>query len=93
MRKALWLAGEIETNCHQYWAALLAGKPVLLDDGQMASVLKRFKSYGKQAKDLEGVDPAQLAVMMPVKRGDATEESSPKTDKKKPEKKKKAKVF
>lgn len=93
LEKALWLAGEIETNCHQYWAALLAGKPVLLDDGQMASVLKRFKSYGKQAKDLEGVDPAQLAVMMPVKRGDATEESSPKTDKKKPEKKKKAKVF
>ncbi|WP_415020697.1 hypothetical protein [Aestuariivirga sp.] len=66
---------------------------MLLDDGQMASVLKRFKSYGKQAKDLEGVDPAQLAVMMPVKRGDATEESAPKADKKKPEKKKKAKVF
>ena len=72
LEKALWLAGEIESNCHQYWAALLAGKPVVLDDSQMASVLKRFKSYGKQAAELAAIDPALRAVMMPVKRdGDA----------------------
>ena len=70
LEKALWLAGEIESTCHQYWAALLAGKPVVLDETQMASVLRRFKSYGKQAADLQGVDPSQLAVMMPVRRGD-----------------------
>ncbi|MBL8789728.1 MAG: class II aldolase/adducin family protein [Rhizobiales bacterium] len=95
LEKALWLAGEIETNCHQYWAALLAGKPVLLDDGQMASVLKRFKSYGKQAKDLQGVDPAQLAVMMPVKRDDENDDARARPDKARPDKdkKKKAKVF
>jgi L-fuculose-phosphate aldolase len=37
--RALWLAGEIETLCKQYWAASLAGKPVILDDGQMKTVL------------------------------------------------------
>ena len=50
--KALWLAREIETLCQQYWAACLAGKPVLLEDVQMVSVLKRFKTYGKQPGDL-----------------------------------------
>ena len=52
LSKALWLAGEIETLCHQYWAACLAGKPVLLEEAQMVSVLKRFKTYGKQPGDL-----------------------------------------
>ena len=53
LSKALWLAGEIETLCHHYWAACLAGKPVLLEEAQMVSVLKRFKTYGKQPGDLE----------------------------------------
>ena len=52
LSKALWLAGEIETLCHQYWAACLAGKPVILDESQMVSVLRRFKTYGKQPEDL-----------------------------------------
>lgn len=52
LSKALWLAGEIESLCHQYWAACLVGKPVILDEMQMASVLKRFKTYGKQPEDL-----------------------------------------
>lgn len=52
LSRALWLAGEIETLCHQYWAACLAGKPILLEEAQMVSVLKRFKTYGKQPGDL-----------------------------------------
>lgn len=52
LSRALWLAGEIETLCHQYWSACLAGKPVLLEEAQMVSVLKRFKTYGKQPGDL-----------------------------------------
>jgi L-fuculose-phosphate aldolase len=52
LNKALWLAGEIETLCRQYWAASLAGKPVILSDQQMASVLRRFKNYGKQPQEL-----------------------------------------
>jgi L-fuculose-phosphate aldolase len=73
--RALWLAGEIETLCRQYWAASLAGKPVILDDGQMKTVLARFKSYGKQAAEL-GKGEA-LAVVAPVRR------DAPKAEKKK----------
>jgi L-fuculose-phosphate aldolase len=53
LEKALWRAGEVETLCHQYWAALQAGIPVILDDAQMASVLARFKSYGKQMGEFD----------------------------------------
>lgn len=73
--RALWLAGEIETLCKQYWAASLAGKPVILDDGQMKTVLARFKTYGKQAAEL-GKDEAP-AVTGPIRR------DTPKAEKKK----------
>lgn len=58
--KALWLAGEIEALSHQYWAASLAGKPVILDDTHMAGLLKRFKSYGKQTGETKPGDAASV---------------------------------
>jgi L-fuculose-phosphate aldolase len=70
--KALWLAIEVEALCHQYWAASLIGKPVILSETEMSSVLKRFPSYGKQAGDLAGADAASLAVQAPVLRGPAS---------------------
>lgn len=68
LEKALWLAGEVETLCHQYWAALIGGKPVVLGEDQMASVLRRFKTYGKQLSDIQGEDPSALAVHAPLRR-------------------------
>ncbi len=65
--KALWRAGEVETISHQYWAALQAGKPVMLSDKQMKTVLARFKTYGKQPKDLSKSDAH--AVFAPKKIG------------------------
>ncbi|MGE0004512.1 MAG: class II aldolase/adducin family protein [Parvibaculaceae bacterium] len=64
--KALWLAGEIETLCRQYWAASLAGKPAILSDAQMKTVLARFKTYGKQAGELKTGEA--LAVIAPTRR-------------------------
>eukprot|EP00873_Tetraselmis_striata_P011180 jgi/Tetstr1/431444/TSEL_002096.t1 len=54
--KALWLAGEIETLCHQYVIARQAGTPVILGDAEMADVLARFKTYGKQTRDIGAKD-------------------------------------
>jgi L-fuculose-phosphate aldolase len=85
--KALWRAGEIEALCHQYWASLLAGKPVILAENEMSTVLKRFGSYGKQAADLKGQDTSTLAVHAPVRR-DAGLKSL--AEAKAPKKKKKA---
>ncbi len=69
LEKALWRAGEVETISHQYWAALQAGKPVLLNERQMTTVLARFKTYGKQPDEL-GKDDAP-AVQAPVRRDTA----------------------
>ena len=84
--KALWRAGEIEALCHQYWAALLAGKPFVLAETEMTSVLKRFGSYGKQAADIKGQDKSSLAVFAPVRRDDGmpslAEAKAPKKKKK-----------
>lgn len=66
--KALWLAVEVEALCHQFWAASMIGKPVLMTDAEMASVLKRFPTYGKQLGEASGELKALLAKYAPVKR-------------------------
>jgi L-fuculose-phosphate aldolase len=66
LAQALWRAGEVETLAHQYWAASLAGKPIILSKTLMSSVLARFKTYGKQPKDMK---PGEAqAVVGPVRR-------------------------
>ncbi len=71
--KALWLAGEIESTCKQYWAACLAGEPVILSGEQMTSVLARFKSYGKQADEMDKI--GAKAVFAPVRRDSGKKKS------------------
>ena len=44
------LAEEVEVLCQQYWRALLAGKPVILPKAEMAAVVEKFKTYGRQPK-------------------------------------------
>lgn len=63
--KALWLAGEVEALCRQYFVACQAGKPVILDEAEMARVLERFATYGKQADELGEGGAAEA----PVRRG------------------------
>jgi L-fuculose-phosphate aldolase len=46
--KALELAREVEMLARQYLLALQAGEPVLLDEAEMARVLDKFRTYGKQ---------------------------------------------
>lgn len=64
--KALWLAGEIESLCMQYFIACQAGTPALLSDAQMAEVLEKFRTYGKQAAELPPDSP--FALEAPVRR-------------------------
>ena len=51
--KALRLGLEVETLARQYWHARQAGEPVILSAAQMAEVLEKFKSYGKQSAQEE----------------------------------------
>lgn len=45
------LAVEIEALCRQYIAACQLGSPYILGDDEMARVLERFKTYGKQPSE------------------------------------------
>lgn len=79
LEKALWRAGEVEAISHQYWAACVAGKPVMLTDTQMTTVLARFKTYGKQSDELNKDDAP--SVIGPTRR-DEPKKSKKKKDKK-----------
>ena len=48
--KALDLAAEVEILAEQYFKVLCLGRPILLDDAEMKSVLDRFRSYGQNAQ-------------------------------------------
>lgn len=64
---ALARAVEVETLAKQYWIARTLGAPVVLPDEEMAAVLARFRSYGRQAAERDPDDPH--AIEMPVRRG------------------------
>jgi L-fuculose-phosphate aldolase len=49
--KALELAREVEMLARQYLLTLQVGEPVLLDADEMARVLDKFSTYGKQPQD------------------------------------------
>ena len=51
LKAALRLALEVECLCEQYWRALQAGVPVILDDAEMDRVLEKFKTYGANAQN------------------------------------------
>ncbi len=47
LKKAAWLAVEIETLAAQYWRALQIGVPHILPDDEIGRVIEKFKSYGQ----------------------------------------------
>ena len=49
LKKAAWLAVEIEALAAQYWRALQVGVPYVLSDEEIAKVIEKFKSYGQPA--------------------------------------------
>jgi L-fuculose-phosphate aldolase len=50
LKRALWLAGELETLAQLHYLASLAGGPVLLPENEVLSLVERFASYGPGAK-------------------------------------------
>ncbi|MEX0696242.1 MAG: class II aldolase/adducin family protein [Dongiaceae bacterium] len=54
LKKAMWLAVEVETLAAQYWRALQIRKPNILLKAEIDRVIDKFKTYG-QTKDPEPV--------------------------------------
>jgi L-fuculose-phosphate aldolase len=51
LRKALWLANEVEMLAKQYSLSLQVGNPVVLSDEEMARVIEKFRTgYGPKGK-------------------------------------------
>lgn len=46
LERALWLAQEVEVLARQYAIARTIGRPVILDDAEIARVVEKFKGYG-----------------------------------------------
>ncbi|MDB5589997.1 class II aldolase/adducin family protein [Enterovirga sp.] len=46
LKKAMWVAVELETLCRQYAIALQVGAPGILPDDEISRVMERFGSYG-----------------------------------------------
>lgn len=49
LKEALALSVELESLCEQFWRVLQLGAPKLLPPDEMARVIEKFKSYGKQS--------------------------------------------
>ena len=47
LKKAMWLAVEVETLAAQYWRALQVGKPNILPKKEINLVIDKFKTYGQ----------------------------------------------
>lgn len=47
--KAIWLALELETLCHQYAVALQVGAPQVLSHDEISETIERFRGYGLNA--------------------------------------------
>lgn len=52
LKKAMWLAVELETIARQYWHSLLIGGPVVLSDEQIAETARKFGDYGVQDREV-----------------------------------------
>jgi L-fuculose-phosphate aldolase len=51
LRKALWLANEVEVLAKQYYLSLQLGEPIVLSDEEMTTVIQKFKTgYGPKGK-------------------------------------------
>ncbi len=51
LKRALWLAGELETLAKLHYLASLAGAPVLLSEAETLALCERFSSYGPGARN------------------------------------------
>jgi L-fuculose-phosphate aldolase len=51
LKRALWLAGELETLAQLHYLAGLAGAPVILPDREVLSLVEKFAGYGPGARN------------------------------------------
>lgn len=61
LKRAMWLAVEVETIARQYCLTLSLGGPNLLSDNEIAHVVEKFKGYGPRPKGEAAPAPRRVA--------------------------------
>jgi L-fuculose-phosphate aldolase len=61
IKRAMWLAVELETLARQYYLSLALGGPQILPDVEIDHVIEKFKSYGPRPKSEAAVKPRRAA--------------------------------
>ncbi|HET6157958.1 MAG TPA: class II aldolase/adducin family protein [Dongiaceae bacterium] len=59
LKRALWLAVEVETLAKQYYLSLAVGDAQVLPDGEITQVIEKFKNYGPKAKPKPAKKPVK----------------------------------
>jgi L-fuculose-phosphate aldolase len=70
LKRAMWLAVELETLARQYYLTLAIGGPNVLSDGEIAHVMQRFREYGPRGKTAPAAaaKTAKTKVRKPAKK-------------------------
>ena len=61
IKRAMWLAVELETLARQYYLSLALGGPQILPDAEIDHVIEKFKSYGPRPKGAPATRPRRAA--------------------------------
>jgi L-fuculose-phosphate aldolase len=61
LKRAMWLAVELETLARQYYLTLAIGGPNILTDDEIAHVMQRFKDYGPRGNTAPAAAAARKA--------------------------------
>jgi L-fuculose-phosphate aldolase len=75
LKRAMWLAIELETLARQYYLSLAIGGPKVLPDSEIAHVMERFREYGPRGKTAPAPEAAAGAIA-----GAATRAKTPAKD-------------
>ncbi len=75
LKRAMWLAIELETLARQYYLSLAIGGPKVLPDSEIAHVMERFREYGPRGKTAPAPEVAAGAIA-----GAATRAKTPAKD-------------
>jgi L-fuculose-phosphate aldolase len=67
VKRAMWLAVELETLARQYYLSLALGGPQILPDAEIAHVVEKFKSYGPRPKSEAAAKPRKAAAAKQAK--------------------------
>ncbi len=51
LKRALWLAGEVETLAKQFHLSMMLGEPSILPDDEIERVVAKFGTYGPKSKN------------------------------------------